>query len=123
LASRQKSEYIKLVAKILHSFLDYCFLNGPKKPPSLLDTAVSKLGQSGKAAASLWSYFGGGGLFEYDPKHPENVYRAQEEKQEQEYEHMMTYRNPMMPIEVTHPWDYISRYLDHLESVKFINLH
>ena len=28
-----------------------------------------------------------------------------------------------MPLEVTHYWDYISKYLDHLESVKFINLH
>jgi hypothetical protein len=28
-----------------------------------------------------------------------------------------------MPVEVTHHWDYISKYLDHLETVKFINLH
>jgi hypothetical protein len=45
----------------------------------MLDTAVTKFGESGKAAASLWSYLGGGGLFEYDPKHPENVYKEQEQ--------------------------------------------
>jgi hypothetical protein len=36
---------------------------------------------------------------------------------------MMTFRNPNMPLEISHYWDYISKYLDHLETVKFINLH
>ena len=123
LASKQKSEYIKLVAKIFNSFLEYGFLNGPKKQASIMDQAKSTLGESGKAAASLWSYFGGGGLFEYDPNHPDNVYKEQEQKAAEELEMEMTYRNPQMPVEVTHHWDYISKYLDNLETVKFINLH
>jgi len=121
--NKNKSEYIKLVAKIINSFLEFGFLNGPKKGPSLLDQATTSLKETSKAAASLWSYYGGGGLFEYDPKHPDNVYKEQEQKKAEEFEMQMTYRNPQMPVEVTHHWDYISKYLDGLETVKFINLH
>jgi hypothetical protein len=31
LENKQKNEYIKLVAKIVNSFLEYGFLNGPKR--------------------------------------------------------------------------------------------
>ena len=31
LENKEKSEYIKFVAKIVNSFLEYGFLNGPKK--------------------------------------------------------------------------------------------